>query len=119
MKKRILLLSLIAVFMVTGCSKTSKNSTVESKKTAQTVSEIKESSADQTSESTEISIDDSSIDDIRKENPQETVSQLRRELYEAGINSSQITDSELVQYKKEATENGIEFTEYVADIIKD
>ena len=118
MKRKILLfVSLFTVILISGCSNSTKK-TEESSKQHEEVSTVKKSSESETIASTDGSINDSSIDDVRKENPTDTVSQLRRQLYEAGINSSSISNSELEQYKKEADEKGIEFTKYISDIVQ-
>lgn len=116
--KIVLFISLSAIFLISGCSSNSTKETEESAKKDYDLSSVKESTEIETIASTDGSINDSSIDDVRKENPINTVSQLRRQLYEAGINSSSISDSELEQYKKEADEKGIEFTKYVSDIVQ-
>ena len=79
---------------------------------------MNESSESETIASTDAITSDSSIDDVKKENPTDTVSQLRRKLDESGLNSSSISDSELEKYKKEADEKGIEFTKYVSDVVQ-
>lgn len=115
-KKLIILISLGIVLIISGCSDHSKDSTTKSS-TNITMASGSEVSSEKEAFSTNDSIDDSSIDDVRKENPTDDVSQLRRQLYEAGINSSTISDSELEQYKKEADEKEIEFSTYISDIV--
>lgn len=118
MKKRyVCLMSAILVLVVVGCSNHSKKEMTNRSTSTVELSTSKDSSEKEVIANTEGTINESSIDDVRKENPTDTVSQLRRQLYEAGINSSTMSDSELEQYKKEADEKEMEFTKYVSDSI--
>lgn len=116
-RKLILVVSLVTFFLISGCSNSKKETTNSTQKNEE-VSTTKKSSESEAIASTDGTIEDSSIDDVRKENPTDTVSKLRRQLYEAGINSSTLSDSELEKYKEEADEKGMEFTKYVFDIMK-
>ncbi|MGC6767103.1 hypothetical protein [Enterococcus sp. LJL51] len=102
--KLIVVVSIFVLITISGCTKNTETNTDKSQETKSNEVIIDSST-----------IDSSDIDDIRKEEPSNTVSQLRRKLYEAGVNSSQITDSMLEQYEKEAAEKNIDFAEYVRE----
>lgn len=116
MKKLGLIACLLTIFVLTACKANTDTATLA----RNTVTETKESSVESSSNSATqefSSINSSNIDDVRKETPSDTVSVLRRELYQAGINSSTLTDDDLITYQKEAKEQGKDFKEYVKEKI--
>lgn len=126
MKKYIpLIFTLIALGGLAGCNKSNKNTTDKStnRTTTQTTqsSSMRESSDSSGAESSEseepLNTTPVSVDDVRKPEPEKDVSLLRRQLYEAGINSSELSDSEIEEYAKQAEEKGIDFITYMRDTV--
>lgn len=118
MKKLRLVACLLPIFALTACK---ENKTTGSTSAASSVTKTKESSIESSDSSTKQSvsfINSSDIDDVRKETPSNDASGLRRELYQEGVNSSTLTDDDLIQFQQEAKEQGIAFKEYVKSKIK-
>lgn len=114
MKKLGLITCLLTIFVLSACrANTDVTTPAKRTVTSTTESTIERSSSSATQEFS--SIDSSNVDDVRKETPSDTASVLRRELYQAGINSSTLTDDDLVTYQKEAKEQGKEFKDYVKE----
>lgn len=121
MKKTGLVICLITLLLLSGCSKKGSEDPKDSTQSTDTATSKESSMENSSSGSIQefSSIDSSNVDDVRKEVPTDSVSTLRRELYQAGINSSTLTDDELVHYQQEATAQGIDFTDYVKGKLKE
>ncbi|MCB5955705.1 hypothetical protein [Enterococcus sp. CWB-B31] len=122
--KKILTLALTVLFIGTlsACNKsktketnTTAESSAQSNETSSSISNDSVSSDQQNTSEPATTI--SSVDDVRKVTPEEDVSTLRRQLYEAGINSSGMTDSKIEEYAKQAKEKDIDFVTYVEENI--
>ncbi|MCB5952325.1 hypothetical protein LI951_09635 [Enterococcus sp. BWT-B8] len=122
--KKILTLALAVLFIGTlsACNKsktketnTTAESSAQSNETSSSISNDSVSSDQQNTSEPATTI--SSVDDVRKVTPEEDVSTLRRQLYEAGINSSGMTDSKIEEYAKQAKEKDIDFVTYVEENI--
>ncbi len=101
MKTRQLFLLMAMLFLVTACQKKEASNTTLSESLA---------SSEVTIQSTIISSD---IDDTRKTEPTSDVAKLRRQLYEAGVNSSTLTDEMLTRYEQEAKKQNEDVIDYI------
>lgn len=101
MKTRQLFLLMAMLFLVTACQKKEASNTTLSESFA---------SAEVTIQSTILSSD---IDDTRKTEPISDVAKLRRQLYEAGVNSSTLTDEVLTRYEQEAKQQNEDVIDYI------
>lgn len=101
MKTRQLFLLMAMLFLVTACQKKEASNTTLSESLA---------SSEVTIQSTIISSD---IDDTRKTEPTSDVGKLRRQLYEAGVNSSTLTDEVLTRYEQEAKKQNEDVIDYI------
>ncbi len=101
MKTRQLFLLMAMLFLVTACQKKEASNTTLSESLA---------SSEVTIQSTIISSD---IDDTRKTEPTSDVAKLRRQLYEAGVNSSTLTDEVLTRYEQEAKKQNEDVIDYI------
>lgn len=122
MMKKILSLFLAVLFvgMLAGCNKSDKDKTNQSSQesttqTTQGSSTTDSSTNNSSGEQQSGTVISTTIDDVRKINPEKEVSVLRRELYEAGINSSQMTDAEIEEYAKAAEEKNLDFITYIQE----
>lgn len=101
MKTRQLFLLMAMLFLVTACQKKEASNTTLSESLA---------SSEVTIQSTIISSD---IDNTRKTEPTSDVAKLRRQLYEAGVNSSTLTDEVLTRYEQEAKKQNEDVIDYI------
>lgn len=118
-----MLLAVLLVGVLSGCNKSDKDTTSQTSQSSSDTafSSSTENNSSSTSEeqtsSTESITEVSSVDDTRKTTPENDVSVLRRELYEAGINSSEMSDSDVEEYAKQAAEKGIDFITYMKETV--
>lgn len=111
-----LFLAVLLVGVLSGCNRSNKEDTDKSSQnsTSQTTTSSSTASSS-TSEKQSETVLSTTIDDVRKVNPEKEVSVLRRELYEAGINSSEMSDAEIEEYAKEAEEKNLDFITYIEE----
>lgn len=107
----------MTLIVLSAChtTNTTKSSTSTSSTTQTTVSTTQTTSSevDTATSMSSYTMDSEKIDDTRKETPTEDVSFLRRTLYQAGINSSELTDEQLLTYDQEAKAANQDFADYV------
>lgn len=116
MKIRIMVSSILCLAFLSACQKqqdeTQSSSTVTQEVTSTSEMENSTTSSDRM-ESTQETINLSDVSDVRTEHPTQVASQLRRQLYEAGINSRELSDAQLEAYAKEAEKKGIDPITYI------
>lgn len=116
MKIRVMASSILCLAFLSACQKqqdtTHSSSTATQEVTSTSEVESSTTSSDRM-ESTQATIPYSDVSDVRTEHPVQVASQLRRQLYEAGINSRELSDAQLEAYAKEADEQGIDPIVYI------
>ncbi|WP_086351166.1 hypothetical protein [Candidatus Enterococcus clewellii] len=111
-----LFLAVLLVGVLSGCTKSEKKSTDKTKETTSQTTQRSDSSTSEAQTSTTESITEvSTVDDARKLTPDKEASILRRELYEAGINSSEMSDAEIEEYAVKAKEENLDFITYIQE----
>lgn len=110
MKKIKLILLCFTVLFISACQSDSNGKT-QSSSTEKSISSAETSSSVVTVDGK--TIDSSDIDDSRKINPSSDVAKLRRNLYQAGVNSSGLTDKMLEKYQQEAQEANEDVVAYI------
>lgn len=105
------------VFLLGPCRQHQSSTVTDTSKTSSAVVETSVTEISESSEelvmSEEQVITSTDVSDVRKVEPDQPVSQIRRSLYEAGINSRELTDDQLLQYAAEAKSEGIDVIKYI------
>lgn len=113
-------LGALFIILLVSCKETNMdkkdiNNEKETSQSAESSEHKTSKSTTKTSKQADSSMSSSTIDDVRKVNPETDVSNLRRQLYEAGVNSSALSDEELEKYAQEAEKKQRDFIEYVKE----